>query len=93
MNRISKSRQKQLEEYCTLRGKFLKEHPVCEYPGCVNKAVECHHSKGRVGRLLCDVRHFRALCSTCHRFTHDNPQAARDAGMLCSVGEFNTYKP
>ena len=89
VNRISIKRAKQTADYLRIRHQWLKVHDVCEAPMCQGKATEIHHKRGRIGELLCDTRHWVALCSHCHRWIHEHPKAARDAGLLCQLGEWN----
>lgn len=55
---------------------------------CFDKQISVHHTRGRVGTLLCDERFWLALCDHCHRWVHDNPEEARSVGLLCQPGEW-----
>lgn len=74
---ISETRAKQLAEYRIVRDKYLKEHPICEYPGCNKTNITLHHKKGRIRALLCDIKHFCSLCHEHHRFVEENPLQAK----------------
>lgn len=53
------------------------------YTRCKRKADKSpHHLKGRSGALLCDTRFFCGLCSTHHRWVHDNARVSRELGYL-----------
>ena len=53
-------------------------------------ATECHHTHGRVGKLLLFKPWWIAVCSDCHKWIHSNPERARELGLLCAIGEWNT---
>jgi hypothetical protein len=36
-----------------------------------------HHIKGRVGKLLTDIRYIIMLCESCHRQAHENLKKSR----------------
>lgn len=78
---ISEKQLSRLAKYRPIRDKFLKDHPVCQYPGCRSRKVELHHASGRIGDLLFDVRHFRSLCSAHHRECELSPEKAKELGL------------
>lgn len=47
-----------------------------------NFATEIHHLRGRKGPLIGDPRGFCPSCFFCRQWPHDNPNAARAAGVL-----------
>lgn len=72
---------KLMAQYRADRAVFLTRFPWCQ--NChTSKATEVHHAKGRIGSLLLDRRFWWALCSTCHRFCHDNPSWAYAEGLM-----------
>ena len=75
INKQSDKEKKRLEKYRILRDQYLKEHPVCEFPGCSSQEVECHHAEGRAGDSL--FGEFRALCRKHHQYVEANPEEAR----------------
>jgi hypothetical protein len=88
VNAISKSRRPALDVYRKESKAWLITNSQCE--GCRRaKATEVHHRRGRIHGLLLDKRHWVALCKHCHDFVHRHPQAAREAGLLCQLGEWN----
>lgn len=52
---------------------------VCQLKGNVPPRYtdDVHHSRGRDGLLLFDVRYFVAACRQCHCYLHDNPEEAK----------------
>jgi 5-methylcytosine-specific restriction endonuclease McrA len=80
---VSKKRAKQNVEYLRLRDRFLYQNPFCmaKVPGtCGHWSVELHHMVGRVGEMLLNEEHIMAICSSCHRWIHDNPKEAKEKG-------------
>lgn len=77
--------------YGKARQEYLAEHPNCERCGADGEwhVIDVHHSQGRLGALLWDKRHFKALCRSCHHWAHQNPQAARKEGLICEKGKWN----
>jgi len=73
----SKKRASQEREYKSLRdiwivGKKCKR--------CKSVATECHHMKGRIGRLLLDIKFWLPVCSECHKHIELNPIEAKEKG-------------
>lgn len=89
VNAISGTRRQTLLHYAKVKRMFMQEHKDCEFPECKRKATDVHHTRGRVGRLLCDVRFWAALCRQCHDWVGANPLKARELGLLCQPGEWN----
>lgn len=85
---ISKARHARLREYATLRKRFLHDRPRCER--CGKKATDIHHKRGRVGRLLCMTEYWASTCRGCHQWIGENPNEARELGLLCELGKWNT---
>ena len=96
IRRVSVAMRKRLAEYQRVRVEYLRAHLTCE--GCVPlprskhpaPATELHHTRGRVGKLLCQSENFKALCAGCHAFCHNHPAIARSAGLICPVGQWNS---
>lgn len=91
MKRISTRQSKRIREYAKVRKEYLAAHPKCEWCGYVG-VLDIHHAYGRIGRLLCDTRGFRALCRECHDDVSNYPELARAAGMLCPYGHWNSWE-
>ncbi len=68
-------------EYKKVSDEFLKENPVCQYPGCDCTVVQVHHSKGRTGKFLWDKKWFRALCWPHHLYCETHPKEAKELGL------------
>lgn len=81
--------------YMGIRDLFLTQHPMCE---CCEPIAKClsnwhdafrlsladgvHHSKGRSGYLLFDVRYWKAACNACHVWIHNHPAEAMKLKLL-----------
>lgn len=55
---------------------------MCEVEGCVHKATQIHHKKGRIGDAL--YNDFLAICEDCHRKVEENPEWAKENGYSVS---------
>lgn len=100
---VSAKRKAALAEYKKARIEWLaarsevgpnKLLPIVKCEACgswepVNK-ITIHHTRGRIATLLCDTRHWKALCLPCHQQVGDNPEWARSVGLLCEKGLWNT---
>lgn len=84
---VSVRQAKRLSDFHVVAKRFLKDHPVCRKERCMWRAVQVHHSRGRLGSLLTDARFFVEICKLHHRWIHDNMDAARKEGLLCQLGE------
>jgi len=91
IKRSTPKRAKQTRLYNKLVASW-KVGKVCEFPYCRSKADHCHHSRGRVGRLLLAQEHWIALCEHHHHWVHENIKQAREMGLFCELGQFNTYE-
>lgn len=88
INPISPKKKEINALYAKRKRLYLKLHPICE--ACHKaKATDLHHSRGRSGQLLVLAQYFQALCSTCHRWVHDNPKEAQAKGLLAGPGDWN----
>lgn len=79
----SKKRAVEKINYLELRNSYLRLHKFCEC-GCGRYATEVHHKKGKIGKLLTDVRFFLAVCRVCHRKIGDDPKWAIKMGFSVS---------
>lgn len=59
--------------------------------GTLRRAREVHHYRGRIGRLLCDVRFFIATCRACREWPHENTVEARALELLAPGSEWNVF--
>ncbi len=81
--KLSDKRKIQEAQYQKLRLEFLNVHQKCEIKAnsnCTVFATECHHSKGRIGLLLTDVKYFIAGCRNCHQWAETHPNEAKEKG-------------
>lgn len=62
----------------------------CAFPGCGRRDVDCHHTRGRAGTLLMDERFWQPVCRRHHDWVAAHPREARDFGLLCQAGLWNT---
>ena len=85
------------KEYLKARGDFLEVNRWCDACWKIEKnpllashrSSEVHHKNGRLGRLLTDKSHFISVCRTAHQWIGDNPEKARELGLLCQKGVWN----
>lgn len=82
-NAVSDKRKEENELYKVVSKDYLTQNKFCEC-GCGRKAVEIHHSRGRIGSLLCDIRYFKAVASSCHRTIELKPKDAKKNGLSVS---------
>lgn len=80
--------------YEALATEFKLKHPICGV--CHQKPTEdVHHSRGRLGSLLCDQEWWVPVCRVCHDWIGSNPNAARELTwngipVLCENGQWNS---
>ncbi len=78
IKKLSDKRAVENKEYLTLRKVFLESHPICPITG--GKTVDIHHKKGRIGKLLCDIRYWLAVSREGHGRIENNPEWAYKMG-------------
>ena len=67
------------------------EGRACKRCGHYTPGEVCvHHSRGRLGSLKEDIRHWIPLCLRCHDWVHNNIGMAREDGYICEKGLWNT---
>ena len=72
------------KQYSKLRKKLIEEHPLCQAnikDVCSGAATQCHHKKGRVGKLYINPEFFLAVCHQCHLYIEMNPEWAKEQGF------------
>ena len=82
IKKISDKHKERLKKYQILRDEFLKENPICMFPGCNSKDVECHHAAGRIGENL--FNEFRSLCHKHHMYVEAHPNEAQELNLSIS---------
>lgn len=67
--------------YGAIAKMFKAANPTCQI--CrVNATADVHHTRGRLGLLLFDVRYFKAACRTCHNWIGEHPAEAQERGLV-----------
>jgi hypothetical protein len=84
IKKVSKNQTKRLALYRKVMDEYMAEHPICEFPFCVNKSTDLHHGAGRIGNLLTDKRYFKALCRPHHVTVETYPDNAKELGLSFS---------
>ena len=82
LNKYSQRQIARLQKYQLIRDAYFLENPICQFPGCTSKEIQCHHKGGRIANNL-----YENLCSLCtrhHRYVHDNSQWSYENGFLIS---------
>lgn len=82
--------------YTKVRNAFLAAHQICAVCGKRGTKIdplEPHHTRGRIGGLRCDARFFLAVHRQCHTWIHNNPNEARDRGLICAIGDWGRQEP
>lgn len=77
----SKKRAEEERIYNQLVKVFVKGKicPVTKKP-----ATECHHKKGRIGKLLLDTRYWLAVSREGHKWIEEHPIEAKEKGWSLS---------
>jgi hypothetical protein len=80
--------------YNGIKELFITQNPMCDCCESIYRHVtggvcavvqftdQIHHTRGRDGLLLFDVRYWKAACANCHSWIHANPVAAIKLGLL-----------
>lgn len=66
--------------YAKNKKEYLATHLKCEVKKCNHVAVDIHHKKGRIGKLLYDIKHFFAVCRAHHIEIENHPEMAKELG-------------
>lgn len=95
---VSKKRRRDLAAYTTKRKRFLLNNPWCAWglaqvPPQQIRSEECHHQRGRSGKLYLDERYWLPVSHKGHQFINNNPTEARKLGLLCAKGEWGKQTP
>lgn len=93
---------KRHREYMPIQREVMREWQESGTPCAVcvarginppNAATEIHHARGRRRSLLTDRRNFIPSCFPCRTWPHDNPNAARAAGVLSERRDWGVEFP
>ena len=80
---------RRMKIYVRAKKQFLLRYPTCAC--CFRRlATDVHHTRGRVGSLLVDMRFFSGVCRSCHEWIAGHPRRARECGLLCAAGAWNS---
>ncbi len=80
IKQISDKHKERTKEYQDKRDVYLKQNPICEFPGCNSVDIECHHKGGRIGDNL--FHNFMSVCREHHAYIHSHPVQAKIEGWL-----------
>ena len=86
---VSDRQRHRLSIYRRLRRSFLQSNQKCARYSTM-PSREIHHTRGRAGTLLVDVRFWVAVSREAHDWIQSHPIEARAEGLLCPVGSWNT---
>ena len=84
-------KQKRLNlAYLAQRQVYLKQHPFCKVgiEGCMGKATQVHHMRGRIGELMLDENFWLPVCAFCHNHVETHCEWAKEMGF--SESRLNT---
>lgn len=91
--RLSKRGAERNKEYARAKRQWWKLVQSCKCPvmlllfaKVVPVSKSPHHTRGRIGTLLCDTRYWLAVSERGHEWIHQHPKEAREHGWLCPVG-------
>lgn len=90
INKVSDKRGKELNQYATLKAKFIL-NKWCAYHGKPCLPVDIHHQMGRVGfaddkeiPLLLDTRYWIPVCRIAHNWITEHSKEAIEQGYSFS---------
>jgi hypothetical protein len=81
IKRVADKRAKKNIIYEKNKKEYFLKHPNCEFPGCQSEDISLHHSKGKIGKLLTDIRYFKSLCWPHHFWCELHPKEAKELGL------------
>lgn len=86
---VSKRKAAERKLYAAERDAWLAKWKDCWRCLEPKPLLELHHYRGRLGPLLRDQLYWMALCPACHRWVHENIEAARKRNLIAAAGEWN----
>lgn len=98
VSRTSDAQRVRNAAYKPVAAAYKENNPLCHCCGPffywpARATTDVHHSRGKLGALLCDTRFFFAVCRECHNWIGDHPDWARAIGLLCEPGDWNRSEP
>lgn len=75
--KVAKKRAAELRLYEKAKKELHTEDTTCQFPGCQRIDVTCHHSKGRMGKMVYNKKYLVWLCSEHHTFAEEHPEEAK----------------
>lgn len=87
---MSPRRRREYPEYRVLCDRFLDDNELCWSCGehTPRHLRQCHHKRGRAGKLYLETRFWMMLCADCHAMVHREPKLAVARGLLAGAGEW-----
>ena len=79
---MSDRQASRLSIYFEIRKDYLRDHPNCGVQDCRELARDIHHTRGKHGKFLFDVRFFLGVCRRHHDWIHQNVAEARKKGLI-----------
>lgn len=85
-NRSKKRAAEERQFHQKDKPEYLDENPYCEarLSSCTIQAIEVHHKKGRIGKLLNDKKFFLSVCRNCHEWIERHPKEAKELELSIS---------
>lgn len=88
----SQSEAVRISVYLPIAAMFKAANPICQSCEIIcrfaklmrwreNLTEDVHHTRGREGLLLFDIRHWLPVCRKCHNWIRDNPKQARELNL------------
>lgn len=89
IRKMSLALARRQREYRKLKREWKKDPINQTCRACPHPSTELHHSRGRIGLLLCDQRYWIPLCHECHEKVHRDINWARSLGLIAEKGKWN----
>lgn len=84
IGRIAEKRKEEYKQYWPARDAYMQAHPYCEVTGCLRRADELHHRKGRCNKDLYNSDFFMSICRVHHARIKSDPKWAMENGYTIS---------
>ena len=96
IRKVSTKRAKERRLYRKLRAEYLSKNIYCAacqvrfFGRRSARATTIHHTRGTIGRLLNMTEFWIGVCMDCHMWIDRHPVQARNLGLTCQFGQYNT---